>query len=290
MMRFTRERGYCWYYVDAVVGDRLFVVIFMHAPVFSARELLRERRGRASACAVNAAVYRGGKREAWVCSESARAQVTAESITIGASSLRRVGHTLTVHVSATQSPWPRKLAFDLTLKATAPAGEDIALAPGHHWQALMPRAQASVTMGELSAEGHGYHDSNYGESPLGCDLARWRWSRVHGTEATDIYYVPEAPGRGVHLHADAQATTTSVLDDVALASERSGWGLSLPQFLPHGQDILPTGQLIESSPFYARLWHQRDGIDALTEVADFARFRSRRFAWMSYFRSRTEAA
>ena len=286
---FASASGYRWYYVDAVVGDRLFVAIFMHAPVFSARELSRSRLGRTSACAVNAAIYRGSKREAWVCSEFASAEATSDHLAIGDSTLSWRAHQLSVHIAATQSPWPRPLAFDLELTAAAPSGEDFALATDHHWQALMPRARARVTMGDQMAEGHAYHDTNYGRAPLGVDLARWRWSRVHGPAATDIYYLPEAPGHAVHLHASADATTTRALPPDDVATQSSAWGLALPSSLAHEGCVLPAGRLIESSPFYARLWHQREGLDALTEVADFARFRSRKFAWMSYFRSRASA-
>ena len=292
---FSANEGYRWYYVDAVVDDLLVVAIFMRAPVFSARELSRQRRGETDpAAAVNAAIYRNGRREGWVFSEFARADVSSDGIAIGASTLSWQGDAAKVHIDGRQSPWPTQMKLDLTLTAMAPAAREVVLAEAgdHRWQALMPRATVALTRGGTTRQGHGYHDTNHGRSALGVDLCRWRWTRVHGPDETDIYYLPEGPGAGVHVRADRISTVTSACeeDSEKKLQATSGWGLPLPGTLHHRGRMLAPGQLIESSPFYARLWQREGGIDALTEIADFGRFRSPLFSWMSYFRSRAEAA
>lgn len=298
-----QTRPYSWRYTDVRAGDLTVVVIFMYAPVFSARELRRERAGLPSLLAINVAVYQAGKRKHWVFTEYDTGIAERAQWVVGRSSLRQT--TAGVHLvvnEKTVTGEPLQLVMSLTPQT--PSGSLVTLSPGksHYWQSLMPRAEATLQLNGSSVVGHGYHDMNFGTSPLGTDLAGWNWSRLHRANHSIIRYSVngEADDRLVVAREEQTSTLSVQRSSLSPATESgvmtNGWGLAVPRSVSFGSlgGVMSAGALIESSPFYTRQESEQRLHQAntgptetmLTEVADFSRFRSPLCWWMPYFRSR----
>ncbi|HZH04657.1 MAG TPA: carotenoid 1,2-hydratase [Myxococcaceae bacterium] len=296
-----RSGAYRWYYADVTAGDTTAVFIFMLGSVFSARYAASLRRGGRplSHCAVNFALYQGGRRRRWVLSEYPNAQRVGEtSLQIGASSLSYDGGVLRLEVRERAAPWGRPVHVRAELRPRCPAVDEIRLSDGepHYWHLRAARSYARVELVDEPEwqgsiwEGEGYHDSNHGDVPLGRGLPGWRWSRLHLPELTRVHY--EVAGRrpitvtatdgAVALSEEAQAVTNG--------RRRSRWGLWVPRTIDAGEAALSPARLVESSPFYARMESRGNGAHALTEVANFRRFHSPLIRWMAHFRTRVETA
>jgi carotenoid 1,2-hydratase len=162
----------------------------------------------------------------------------------------------------------------------------------HCWQARIPRALAHLHLVDRAedATGAGYHDTNHGSERLGRALPGWRWTRVHGPDATWVRYRPATAVPALELAATCGDTVLRSVEAGAEALRRSRWALPLPRRLAAGPADLPARAVLESSPFYARLEGAEDGVHALGEVADFRRFHSPLVRWMAHFRLRVERA
>lgn len=277
--------SYRWYYVDAACGEHTVVAIFMIGSLFSSRYAASPAASPRQHSAVNFAVYRRGRRRAWVLSEYGDVEASERSLSIGRSSFTYLpGRRLEVRVAERTAPWGTPLDAQLTLEAVGPGLDPLELVPGlsHRWHPIAPRARARVTVPSLGLtfEGAAYHDGNFGEVPLGTDLRGWDWSRKSDARATVVTY---RPWGGDEL--SVSVTDTGVEMRRAPAGEapraRTAWGLDVP-----ARD----GRLVESSPFYARLETDRGGAHELGEVADFERFRSPWIRWMARLRTRMERA
>jgi len=284
-----RSGAYRWLYADAQAGEWTVVCILMVGAVFSPRYL---RRGAAPLAhtAVNVALYRGGRRRAWAFSEYTGAERTAERLRIGRSSIvYPPDGRVQVAIEEVGSPWGRPIRLQLDLEPLAPPSAVLRLSADrpHFWQLLAPRARAWLSIdGDPAQEGLGYHDSNWGEEPLGEGVDRWRWTRIHDGEGTRVSLRPEGEPS---FEVDVRDGRVRVRRGTPLPppTRRSFWGLQLPIALGAGEGLIaPPPRTLESAPFYARLERRAEGYEALSEVADFRRFRSPWFSWMARLRSR----
>lgn len=291
-----QESGaYRWLYADVHAGPYTAVCIFMIGAVFSPRYAAAERLGARPLehCAVNCALYCEGRRLAWVFTERAGASVERGVLTIGGSRFfYEPDGAVRIAIAERTAPWGRPLALDAVLEPAAPAAPEVRVDAErpHFWQARMPRARARLAVGDERATGVGYHDTNHGAERLGASVPGWRWTRVHGPDATWVRYRPPAPAPMLEVVAGAHDTALRACPASAEALHRSGWGLALPRRLAAGPVELPVTSRLESSPFYARLEGTRDGLHALGEAADFRRFHSPLIRWMAHFRMRVERA
>lgn len=284
-------RPYAWKYLDARFGDFTLVVILMRAPVFSTRELWREWRGLPSLQAINVALYHRHRCVRWVLNEYAEDQQPArllpdQAMKIGGAELLYNGSFVDLRV-AERDLWGNDVSFSLRLETTTPLAPEVTLSDGlqHRWQAIMPRAIASLDAGTLplpSQKGFGYHDMNFGDVPLGTDLRRWVWSRRHDERRTQVRYAVGPTVWTLFCEDGVQPRVTRSEERSGSASWSTAWGLQVPTSVAFDSGTEPSGVLHESSPFYARLSHN----SAMTEVADFSRMRSPMFAWMPLCRSR----
>lgn len=290
-----RSGAYRWLYADAHAGRYTVVCIFMVGAVFSPRYATGARRGARPLdhCAVNCALYRDGGRLAWVFTERAGAVVEDRMLAIGGSRFAYGGGgAVEIAIDERTAPWGRPLRLQLVLEPSAPPAPEVPVdghGP-HRWEARVPRARAWLALDGERLAGAGYHDTNHGPERLGGDLPGWRWTRIHGPEATWISYRPPAPARALEVTARDGDTVvrTVVAPDEPL--HRSGWGLALPARLAAGPIQLPAPSVLESSPFYARLEAAAGDLHAMGEVADFRRFHSPLVRWMAHFRMRVERA
>ena len=209
-----KSGAYRWFYADVTAGDLTAVFIFMVGSVFSPRYSASLRKGGLPAhhCAVNFALYERGVRWLWVLSEYGEAEVTANGLRIGASSLEfGPGGRLRAHLADKTPLWGRPAEATLELTPRGPRGPEVALVEGqpHWWQPLAPRASARVTVPQhqLDFTGSGYHDSNHGDEPLGRAFAGWRWTRLHQPSQTLVDYLPTGGAPPLRVRAtDSEVT------------------------------------------------------------------------------------
>lgn len=290
-----KSGSYRWYYVDVSAGDVSAVFIFMVGSVFSARYAAALKRGALphEHAAVNFALYERGVRSAWVLSEYQGLSLEDEGRTlrIGRSSMRYDDDGLTMVVKDQSTPWGGPVEATLKLTPEAPAGPLVQLveAKNHFWQPICARAAAHLYVAShgLEVRGQGYHDGNHGDVPLGFDLAGWEWTRTHHQNSTEIDYRPwgGVPSTSVMVtQGEVRVVRKSAPEPGAPAGSKriSGWGLRVPAELGLGS----APQLLESSPFYARLESRAGEKHALGEVAHFERFHSPTIRWMANFRTR----
>ncbi|MDP1821617.1 MAG: carotenoid 1,2-hydratase [Archangium sp.] len=285
----TKPGSYRWYYLDVSSDEYSAVAIFMLGSLFSAR--YGERALPTQHAAVNFALYRHGRRIAWVLSEYADASLSADgrSLRIGHSSLERSEDGRVFARIDDRSPWSRRpVRAELVVQAAALHSEPVMLVDGlaHLWHPFGVRGRGEVFAlspgRQLVFSGPGYHDGNSGSRLLGSDLKRWSWTRTHTPTETRVLYRPEhgaLPGWEVLATDSGTSVTRTAPERTVLL--RTGWGLEVPS--GGGQ------RLLESSPFYARFETARPGHHTLGEAADFARFRSPFVRWMADFRTRVAA-
>jgi carotenoid 1,2-hydratase len=294
-----RSGSYLWLYTDAVVGDVTAVCIFLVGSVFSPRYAARLGRSAPPLdhCALNFALYRGGRRIVWAFTEySGVAHAGPHRLGIGDSTFayERDG-TLVLSVAERTAPWGRPIRARLELTPACAAVGVVPLdAEGlHRWEPRVVRGTARLEVSALGidAVGRGYHDANHGSVALGDGVPGWWWTRVHAPEASGVRYEVHGHPSVIEVIArDGRRPSVARTPAIAGNPRRSAWGLPLPTDLGAGGMTVPARRLLESSPFYARQETHTDALHALGESADFRRFRSPLIRWMAYFRMRTERA
>jgi carotenoid 1,2-hydratase len=291
--------SYRWYYVDVTSGDFTAVFIFMIGSVFSARYSTSLKRGGVPRehAAVNFALYEKGVRTLWALTEYGDLALSADarSLHIGRSQLRYTGNGLEAQIRDKTAPflvtqWGTPLEVQLELANIGPSLDEVRLVEGrsHFWRPIAPRAWATVRIKGLGLklEGRAYHDGNHGLVPLGTDLRGWEWVRRHDADSTGIVYRPWTDSPAIIASISSTGSSLRREHLPAPPSERSSWGLKVPSSL--GVSARP--MLMESSPFYARAEASADGVHALGEVADFARFHAPSVRWMATWRTRAGGA
>ena len=279
--------SYRWYYVDVTHGEHTVVAIFMIGSLFSSRYAAAPTALPCRHAAVNFAVYERGVRRVWVLSEYGALEASERALTIGGSTLRYLGdRRLELDVRERTVLLGRELEAHITLDALGPSSPPVVLVPGlgHRWHPIAPLATARVEVPslQLAFEGHGYHDGNDGDVPLGTDLPGWDWERRCSPGRTVVTYRPH--GAPHHHAVEVSCSGVDVRSSPAVDVERArtAWGLPVPS--------APSARLLESSPFYARLESHGPEGHVLGEVANFERFRSPWIRWMARLRTRMERA
>jgi carotenoid 1,2-hydratase len=277
--------GYAWWYIDAISddGEHALTAIYFIGSVFSPSYAGRARRGERVAAeqhlGVNLALYRRGKRIAWVMSEyaaDALVERRADALTIARSSLIRTPNgPLVARVCDREAPFMLSMAGvggmrvdgEMVLEpACAPiSGIELAEAgSGHRWKVPIPRARLRVKIARpsLSFEGWAYHDTNRGETRLEETLSRWSWARVHERDRLVVLYTTEdRRGRRHSVLVDAKDGAPArdrlpqLVPNGTVEEPRAvGWGLTLPAgFSVDGGRVRATPErVLDVAPFYAR--------------------------------------
>ena len=289
-----RAGAYRWYYADVACGEVSAVVIFLLGSLFSPRYVARRTALPIEHCAVNFALYVGGRRRQWVLSEYPTGVQSDRVLSIGRSSFEVAPDgTVEIEIRERLAPFGGETRAELVLRPTAPGLGVVPLLPDgtHTWEPRAPRCEAELRLPLLghALKGYGYHDVNAGDSPLGPTLPSWSWTRVHAPGATAVDLRLPA---GERITVRTGEGGTSLCRDQAPPAEgmSTHWGLRVPRTLSAGGLEVPAPDLVESSPFYARQVARSGDLHAIGEVADFRRFRSPLVRWMAHFRTRVERA
>lgn len=220
-------------------------------------------------CAVNVALY--GEPRRWAMTERGRGKLfrDATTLSIGPSALAWDGETLVITIDETTVPVPSRLSGTVRVRPAALTGASFALddAGLHLWRPIAPCSDVEVelTKPALTWRGHGYLDSNRGETPLESAFVRWDWSRANLTDGAAVLY--HAIRRGAAAGPDGPRRDH---DERALALRFDRAGTVTPVEVPHRvvlPDTLwrmpretrsdrPDGMRVaatfEDSPFYTR--------------------------------------
>ena len=291
--------GYAWWYLDALSADGRWGLCIIAFQGSSFSPYYAAARCRAPAepldyCALNVALT--GPVNRWSMTERPRSSVgiTADSFSIGPSSLSREGDSFVVRIAERCCPLPHRLRGTVRLTPRSMPGVSYPLdrAGLHRWTPLAPQARIEVELSEPAVRwsGEGYLDSNRGDRPLERDFHGWEWSRTATNSGTTVFYDPRHREEtswplALHLSGSGQAEPVPAPGWVTLPTSR--W--RIPR-AARSEDAAAT-QLIRTwvdAPFYARtqLVTQLGGRRAETmhESLDLDRFRSRWVRWLLPFR------
>lgn len=230
--------------------------------VFSPYYALARRNGRGDPenhCALNVALYgKGGKRWAMTERTSADLRRAAESLSIGPSNLVWDGSALTVSFDERTVPFPSRLAGRVRLEVGSLWNhvEKLDEHGRHIWRPLAPRVRVTVdlTDPQLSWQGAGYLDCNYGEEPLERAFTRWDWSRAHTETGAALLYDIERRDGSEHtiaLHMGDNGELSCFAPPPRQKISRTGWrvGRATRSDVGTSPRVIAT---LEDTPFYAR--------------------------------------
>jgi len=190
-----------------------------------------------------------------------------DSIRIGQSEMGwRSSDDLLVHLDERTAPGPfarggAPIRGTIRLTRESECTEPRELAPGHFWQASAPLAAIDVNLDEPNVHfrGHGYHDANWGVSPLETAFQRWSWSRarLHRQHRAAVIYdtVDRVSGNPQHraflIDRDGLTEELAAVRRPTSALPRTMWGIPRSTRLDdHGKARLIHD--LEDGPFYAR--------------------------------------
>ena len=189
--------GYHWWYLDALSDDGLngLTIIGFVGSVFSPYYARARARGITAAenhCAINVALY--GSKRRWAMTERGARHVSRDeaSLAVGPSSMRWEKDELLISIKETGMPLPLALRGNVRLKAANFCNRPVMLDDlgRHFWQAVAPQARVTVEFEspQLSWEGIGYHDMNWGNEPLEKGFKNWTWARAHMPNGMQVLY------------------------------------------------------------------------------------------------------
>ncbi|WP_272840320.1 hypothetical protein [Rhodoplanes sp. TEM] len=213
-------------------------------------------------CALNVALY--GETRRWAMTERGRAALRrdASSLAIGPSGLAWDGTTLTITIDETTVPVPSRLRGTVRVRPAALTGASFALddAGLHLWRPIAPCAAVEVDLArpELAWRGHGYLDSNRGETPLESAFVSWDWSRAALTDGAAVLY--HAIRRGAAGATDERALALRFDRGGGVTPFEAPHRIALPDTLwrvpretrADTPDAMTVTETFEDSPFYAR--------------------------------------
>lgn len=256
------ERGYAWWYVDAISDDGRhgITVIASIGTVFSPWYAWARRGGGGDPldhCSIHVALY--GSPGGWAMTDRRRAAVARkpDGLSVGASAVAWDGTALTIRIEDRQAPIPRRIVGTVRLEPEALSDRGFALdaAGRHHWQPIAPRARAQVAFERpgLRWSGPAYFDHNRGAAPLEQDFRGWDWCRAPLPGATAVLY--DARRRDGSRQALAlRVRADGVVEDMPVPPEAAlpagFWGVARPTRSEDGRATLL--RTLVDAPFYTR--------------------------------------
>ncbi|HEV7456064.1 MAG TPA: carotenoid 1,2-hydratase [Roseococcus sp.] len=260
--RHVPERGYAWWYVDALSDDGAhgITLIAFIGTVFSPWYAAAHRRGAADPrnhCCLNVALY--GKPRRWAMTDRRSGALSrgADFLQIGPSRLDWDGEGLTIHINEMTAPIPSRLTGVVRVRPRALGTREFTLDTHgrHRWQPIAPRSRVEVelTSPGLRWSGPAYFDTNHGAAPLEEDFREWDWCRAPMNDATAILYNAERRD-GSKQSLALKATDDGAVVDIAVpppaTMPRTLWRIRRPTRSETGHARVV--RTLEDTPFYSR--------------------------------------
>jgi carotenoid 1,2-hydratase len=234
-------------------------VIAFIGSVFSPWYAWSGRRNPENHVCINVATYGPQPRFAMTDRGSAALRQTADSFTVGPSSLRWEQGVLVIDVNEIGAlPRVGPLRGQIRLHPDAITGIEAALTPEgtHIWRPFAPSARIEVDLSPGHRwSGHGYFDANFGTRALEADFATWTWGRfpLPGGRAACFYDATRRDGStlGLALRFGADGHAEAFAPPPVAALPRTVWGL--PRTTRADAGFAPVQRLtMLEAPFYSR--------------------------------------
>ncbi len=184
-----------------------------------------------------------------------------DSLQIGPSAMRWDKDRLIIDIEERDTrlgiPWRRRVAGQVVLHPEMANDKAFNLDPAgrHCWHAIAPCARVEVRMAkpDLSWQGGGYLDGNYGDEPLEAGFRSWHWSRAHVDGEVAVIYEGDRRD-GSHFASALRFDRAGVPHEEELPLVAplppTLWGMSRQTRADRGHaSVIRTW---EDSPFYAR--------------------------------------
>ena len=227
--------------------------------VFSPWYAWSGRRNPENHVCINVATYGPSPRFAMTDRGTAALRQTADSFTVGPSSLRWQGGALVIDVNEIGAlPRVGRLRGQIRLVPDAVTGVEAALTPEgtHIWRPFAPSARIEVDLDPgHSWSGHGYFDANFGTRALEADFATWTWGRfpLPGGQAACFYDATRRDGStlGLALRFGADGTAETFTPPPVARLPRTIWQLPRTTRADAGTTPRQRLEMLEA-PFYSR--------------------------------------
>jgi carotenoid 1,2-hydratase len=258
----VRNRGYRWWYLDAVSDDgrHALVIIAFVGSVFSPYYYRARQQGPGVAeqhCAMNVALYGPAARWAMTERDAGAVERSAEHFQVGPSRVHWDGNRLVYTLRERCTPWGQALRGEVIAYPRAPCGLDVRLDAGgrHAWHPWSPLADVEVRLESpaLRWRGTAYLDANAGSEPLEAAFSTWDWSRTVGRVPGQVlHYEVRYPDRSERLFCYRVATDGSFeVSEPSPAQRQPLTGWRVRRGVRSGHEIAEDRRL-EDTPFYAR--------------------------------------
>ncbi|MDF1727156.1 MAG: carotenoid 1,2-hydratase [Sulfitobacter sp.] len=240
-------------------GSRAFSVIAFIGSVFSPWYHWSGRGDPANNCCINVATYGPGGRFAMTDRGRSALRTSADSFTVGPSSLHWDGTALTIDINEISSlPLISRMRGRITLTPSAITQVELPLTPDgvHVWRPFAPVARVSVALEAKGwqFDGHGYFDSNFGTRPLEHDFSYWTWGRYPTAAGATCFYDAERRD-GTSLEAAVAFTPDGEAREVTppprTPFKRTLWALRRETRADPGTIPFQTKAMLDA-PFYSR--------------------------------------
>ncbi len=209
---------------------------------------------------------------------------TADSFTVGPSSLTWDGQRLTIDIDEIGAPpLISRVRGRITLTPAAVTDVEVSLTPdnAHIWRPFAPVSSIDVALEAPGWQwsGHGYFDANFGTRALEAYFDTWTWGRYPTTDgATCFYDAHRRDGTelntAVHFSSTGEATQVTAPPKARFA--RSLWAIARETRADAGYQPKQTMPMLDA-PFYTRAMvrTQIDGEETVGvhEALDLRRFR-----------------
>ncbi|MEM7295833.1 MAG: carotenoid 1,2-hydratase [Pseudomonadota bacterium] len=212
-------------------------------------------------------------------------RTSAQSFTVGPSSLHWDGRQLTIEIDELSSlPLVSRLRGHVVITPHAVTDVELPLTNdgAHVWRPFAPISDIHVEIDRpgWSWDGHGYFDANFGIRALEQDFSYWTWGRFPTRSGSVCFYDAERLDgttleAGFRFGKDGSAEAIPLPPKAPVA--RSGWGVRRETRADRGYAPRQVKPMLDA-PFYTRaaVRTQVDGEETVGvhEALDLRRFRS----------------
>jgi carotenoid 1,2-hydratase len=183
---------------------------------------------------------------------------SAESLTVGPSSMRWTGEALEITINEIGAP-PMVTPVHGTIRLIPAAltGVEVALTPddAHLWRPFAPTARIEVDLTQGHKwQGHGYFDANFGTRALEADFSYWTWGRFPLQDGAACFY--DATRRdgtelGLGLHIARDGSVQQIDPPPKARLPRTLWALRRETRADAGAKPRQVMSMLDA-PFYSR--------------------------------------